>query len=422
MRGAARLATAVALVLMPVLPGLSTAAAAPYDIPLPPSFRNINPVKCLAIVGTSRRDRCRTSKVPGAVDDTEAVTVAVGPNGDPAVVTDRQRLVVHGAGPYLIYELGPARKADGLNEFSQPRAELGQVVWEGFSTGTRSLEGMLTLDPGIEAARLPMSVRIEFTGPGGKHTALDPGGEAPADGTAKVTLLNLTPSPRFLAVGTAAVTPLAHALDTLLAAARSDRPGVPPYAGNGLPSTVAGTLVGQTESTVTAPLRVHGTVTVAGGTGTPVTGQGTTPIPGGATVDGKLSGTVSFSARLRAGQRLGLSLDVQPSIDARTFAPPGGAQTWAQWAATHPPAAAVGDATATFVATAAQAARAGDYSPYLQTDTNGQAVSSFHYEMAPAAATQRAGKAVTAKPGAIVAACLAGLAIAGNAALLRRRL
>ncbi|MBV9097162.1 MAG: hypothetical protein JO079_03800, partial [Frankiaceae bacterium] len=205
-----------------------------------------------------------------------------------------------------------------------------------------------------------------------------------------------------------------------------DRPGVPPYAGTGLPASVPGTLVGQTNTNVTAPLRVNGTVTVAGSTGTPVagtpvTGPGTTAIPGGATISGILDATVSFDVALKAGERLGLSLDVQPWLDPRTFPPPGGAPTWASWAATHPSASAVGDATATLVTTAAQAARAADFSPYLQTDTNGQAESSFHYEMASEAATRRAGKALAAKPGAIVAACLAGLAIAGNAALLRRQ-
>src|SRR5579885_1883590 len=259
MRGAARLATAIALVLAPLLAGPGPSSADPVGgIPLPQTFRNINPIKCLALIGQVRKDRCRTSKVPGAVDDTEAVTVGVGPNGDPAVVTDRQQLAVHGAGNFLIYELGPARKADGLNEFSLPNTEFGQVVWQGFSPGTRPrvLAALLTLDAGIEANRLPMAVRIKFTGPGGKPASLAPGGRAPTDGTAHVTLLNLTGSPRFLAVGTASVQPLAHALDTLLAAARAEQPGVPsvpPYAGNGLPASLPGTLIGQPQTTVTAP-------------------------------------------------------------------------------------------------------------------------------------------------------------------------
>ena len=426
MRGAARLATAVALALTPLLAGPAAATAtstAPASIPLPPTFRNISPVSCLRVVLPNRKDRCRKSKVPSTVDDTESITVGVGPDGTPAVVTDRQHLVVHGPGTYLIYELGPARKAEGLNEFSQPQAELGQVVWQGFASGrTRELDGLLTLDAGFEAARLPMSIGIEFVDGHGKRSALKPGGRAPADGTATITLTNTTPSARFVAVGSAAPVPLAAALDTLLTAANSHRPGVPPYPGGGLPKELQGTLIGQTQSMVTAPLRVSGTITVPGSTGTSVSGPGTHPIAEGASISGTLStAPATLQVRLEAGQRLGLSLDVQPWLDARTFSPPDGARNWIAWAATHPSAAAIGDATATLVATAAQAARAADYSPYLQTDTNGLAAASFHYEMASETATRRAGKALTAKPGAIVAACLAGLAIAGNAALLRRQ-
>ncbi|MDQ1699215.1 MAG: hypothetical protein QOG34_1078 [Frankiaceae bacterium] len=428
MRGAARLATAVALVVAPLLPGVSAAEspaqthaqAAAKSIPLPQTFRNINPVRCLQL--PFRKDRCRTSKVPGTVDDTELLNVGVGPTGDPAIVTDRQHLVVHGAGAYLIYELGPTRKVDGLNEFSQPQAQLGQVVWQGFSTGTRALDGLLVLDPVIEANRLPLAIRIQFVDRHRKPHSLQPGGRAPVDGTATITLLNISSSPRFLGVGNAALPPLIRALDTLYAAAKSEPRGLPPYAGNGLPASVPGTLIGQTESTVTAPLHVDGRLTVSGSTGTPVTGLGSHPIAGGATLSGFLNTMpATFHAQLDAGQRLALSLDVQPWLDQRTCAPPDHGPSWAAWAATHPDAAAIGDATATLIGTAAQAARAADYSPYLQTDTNGQAASSFHYEMASEAATRRAGKTLTAKPGAIVAACLAGLAIAGNAALLRRQ-
>src|SRR5438067_12916250 len=129
MRGGARLAAAVALVLAPLLAGPQATAtprpaAAPYGIPpgipLPPAFRHINPLHCLSTVAPGRKDRCRTSKVPSTVDDTEAVTYGLGPDGTLVVVTDRQHLVVHGAGAYLIYELGPARKAEGLNELSLP--------------------------------------------------------------------------------------------------------------------------------------------------------------------------------------------------------------------------------------------------------------------------------------------------------------
>src|SRR4051794_38127447 len=61
-----------------------------------------------------RRDRRLRSVVPGRVRDEEQVRVEVGASGVPARVTDRQRLVIDGAGNYIVRELGPAREAVGL--------------------------------------------------------------------------------------------------------------------------------------------------------------------------------------------------------------------------------------------------------------------------------------------------------------------
>src|SRR5947209_5315686 len=58
-----------------------------------------------------RPDRLRTSVVPGTASDREDVVVAVGPTGAPAGVTDTQKLVIDGAGNYIVRELGPARAA-----------------------------------------------------------------------------------------------------------------------------------------------------------------------------------------------------------------------------------------------------------------------------------------------------------------------
>src|SRR5205085_2735714 len=110
----------------------------------------------------------------------------------------------------------------------------------GFSPGTRTLRADLTLDPGIEAHRLPMSVRIDFRDRRGQARALESGDTAPTDGTATITLANITASPRTVALGTAAPRPLARALDTLYDAARTPRAAVPPYAGRGLPTVLPG--------------------------------------------------------------------------------------------------------------------------------------------------------------------------------------
>jgi hypothetical protein len=133
-----------------------------------------------------------------------------------------------------------------------------------------------------------------------------------------------------------------------------------------------------------------------------------------------LDGTATFEVDLRAGQHLRADLDVRPWLDPRTLVPPDA--TWRAWATSHPDASAVRDATTNAAESAAAAARAAEYSPYLQADTPGTDVSSFRYVIAAAASTPRAGEVIRAKPGAIAAAALALVAVAGNAALLWRAL
>src|SRR3954454_9179012 len=169
-----------------------------------------------------RADRLRKSVVPGKASDREDVVVAVGPTGAPAAVTDTQSLVIDGAGNYIVRELGPARAAVGLNDTVPPVLELGTVVWQGFSPGHRELAARLTLDPGIEAARLPLKVMLRLRDRSGGGGLLDPGGTAPADGTVTVTLANQTASLRPVETGSADGVPLAAALDRLRHAA--DRP------------------------------------------------------------------------------------------------------------------------------------------------------------------------------------------------------
>ena len=214
---------------------------------------------------------------------------------------------------------------------------------------------------------------------------------------------------------------MARALDTLYDAARTPRAAVPPYAGRGLPTVLPGVHRGDEQVSVVAPLRVTGRIGVAGAGAVRapvVRGAGTTPSAAGADVAGTLEGTASFEVDLRSGQHLHADLDVRPWLDPRTLVPP--AASWQAWASTHPKAAALRDATSTLVQAAAAAARAAEYSPYLQADTPGTDVSSFRYVIAPAAVTPRARAIIRAKPGAITAAVLALVAVAGNAALLWR--
>src|SRR3954463_10503370 len=165
------------LTLLASAPTLAAAVTAPAQeadqIHLPAPVRDVDPLQGVNL--GLRPDRLRKSVVPGTASDREDVIVAVGPTGAPTAVTDTQRLVINGAGNYIIRELGPARARVGLNARGPPGLELGRVVWQGFSPGHRELSARLTLDPGIEAARLPMKVGVRLRDSTGRGRRLDPG-------------------------------------------------------------------------------------------------------------------------------------------------------------------------------------------------------------------------------------------------------
>jgi hypothetical protein len=419
---AARTAIIVLTVAAPLLAlGMTqpAIAAGSHRLPLSQPVHEVDP---LATPGLQLRpDRLLKSQVPGRVNDTEQVHVALGPTGAPATVTDTQQLVINGAGNYIVRELGPAREAVGLGETVPPVLELGTVVWQGFSPGRRALSARLTLDPGIEAARLPMSVQFAFADKAGLSRPLGPGSLAPAAGTVTITLTNNTASNRVIPTGVAAIGPLARALDRLRQAGAHPRAAVPPTGGHGLPADLPGRTTGSLGVHVVAPLRVTGAITAPGGSAA-VTGPATTPTTGGAAVAGTLSSSATFTVRVGAGDRIGLELDVRPWIDARTVTPPAPTRTWAQWRRSAPSASSVAAATQTLVLAAAAAARSAEYSPYLQADAPGPDLSTFTYVVAPPPRAVHVTAAVQPRPGAIAAAAVAMLAIIGNAALLRRRL
>src|SRR4051794_16682781 len=262
---------AAALQLAPAV----AAKPAPAGIPLLQPVRDVDPLRGALGLGL-RKDRLLKSVVPGPVSNTEQLTVGVGPSGAPVVVTDLQQLVIAAAGNYIVRELGPARRAEGLGDTVPPVLELGQVVWQGFSPGRRTLRARLTLDPGIESHRLPMSVQLVFTDRNGHRHRLEPGGRVPDDGTVTVTLTNATASPRLVGLGLGATGALARSLDRLYDAARAPKAAVPPYAGSGLPTTLPGVHQGDEQLNVSAALRVTGSIGVAE-TGAVVRGDGVTP-------------------------------------------------------------------------------------------------------------------------------------------------
>ena len=397
----------------------ASASVGDRELKLPAPVREVDPLANKELL--LRPDRLRKSQVPGKAVDHETVRVALGPTGAPASVTDTQQLVIRGAGNYIIRELGPAREAVGLGGTVPPVLELGTVVWQGFSPGTRELSARLTLDPGIEAARLPLTARFTFRSNDGHTARLGPGAAAPAAGSVTITLTNNTTSHRIIDTGVADVAPLAKALDRLRRAGANPRAAVPPTGGAGLPATLPGRTTGGLAVDVVAPLRVTGTITAPGGTPA-IHGPATSPAAGGVAVDGTLSASVGFTVGVNAGDRIAMNLDVRPWLDPRTVTPPAPYRSWKKWAQSTPSPADIADATQTLVLATAAAARSAEYSPYLQADAPGPDLSTFTYVIAPPARVRHLVADMQPRPGAIAAAAVAMLAIVGNAAMLRRQL
>jgi hypothetical protein len=416
-RRAAALAAGGVLALALTATGPAAAVPAARGIHLAEPVEGVDPLASVDL--GLRPDRLRTSVVPGPVHDEEHVRVALGPTGTPTSVTDRQRLVIRGAGSYIVLELGPARDAVGLGDTVPPVLKLGTVVWQGFSPGRRELSALLTLDPAIEAARLPLRVTFAFRADDGRRMDLLPGATAPADGTLTITLANNTTSRRTVEVGHAEPSALASVLDRLHRAAAHPRAGVPPVAGAGLPRIVAGVATGRTTLDVVAPLRITGTVHAPAGS---VSGPGLTATPEGATVAGTLAGTAELTVRVATGDAIGLDLDVRPWLDPRTVTAPSPYRSWKAWAAADPGPAAMTAATTALATAAAASARAAEYSPYLQADAPGTDLSTFTYVVARPEAVVREDDSMRPRPGAITAAAVALLAVIGNALALRRQL
>ncbi len=387
---------------------LSASPAAALDLPSPAEQR-AQDLALLAEVG-ARADRRLVSVVPGPVVNDEVVLVGLGAGGVPAEVLVEQRLRLSGQGDYQVRERGPARASEALGDEPPPVTKFGAVVWQGFSPGSRELAARLTLDPVLEAPRLPLQITVD--GPVG------PGGEITGAGTVVLTLTNATSQPATLP--TAADAPaveVAAGLDLALAAAAAPGPRLP-AAGAGLPQAVAASGPARASGATGVPLRVTGSVL-----GGRVSGPAVSPVPGGAAVAGTLPPGASAELRveIEPSTRLDLDLTVVPALDPRTLQPPDGAASWAAWAAAGPPPAARRAALDLLVATAATGARATSYSPYLGADLPGTGTTEFHYAFEVARAGLAFEPALEAKPAAIALAGVAVLLLLGNGVLLWRR-
>lgn len=391
---------------------LGAAPAAALDLPSPAEQR-AQDLALLKQVG-ARADRVLVSVVPGPVVNDEVVLVGLGGGGVPLRVLVEQRLRLSGEGDYQVRERGPARASEALGDEPPPVTKFGAVVWQGFSPGSRELAARLTLDPVLEAPRLPLQVTASYEG-----APLEPGGRVPGAGTVLLTLSNRTDQPATLP--TAADAPaaaVAAGLDAARAAALAPAGPRVPAAGGGLPAAVPASGEARVAAVTGVPLRVTGTVR-----GGAVSGPATTPTPDGATLAGTLPPGASAQLRVDVAAATSLDLDLTavPALDPRTLEPPDDAASWADWAAAGPDAAARRAALDLLVQTAAVGARATSYSPYLGADLPGTGTTVFRYAFAAPEVVERARAALTPRPGAIVVAGLALLLLAGNGVLLWRR-
>lgn len=404
---------------------LLTCASPAVAVELPsPAEQRAQDLRLLKEVG-ARADRVLVSVVPGPVVNDEVVLVELGGGGVPQEVVVQQRLVLSGTGDYQVRERGPARASEALGDEPAPVTKFGAVVWQGFSPGSRELGARLTLDPVLEAPRLPLAVTASYDG-----SVLGPGGQVPGAGTVVLTLTNTTAQPATLPTAAdAPAAPVAAALDVAWAAANAPAGPRLPAAGAGLPETVPAESEARVEGEIGVPLRVSGSIRLLGEDGEPdpelgtVTGPATKPVPGGAEVAGTLPPGATAELRVEAtgSARLDLDLTAVPTLDVRTLVPPGNAASWGAWAAGEPDVAERRAALDLLVQTAAIGARATSYSPYLGADLPGTGTTMFRYSFAAPAELEQVAQDLTPRWGAIALAAVALLLLAGNAALLWRR-
>lgn len=366
-----------------------------------------------------RPERLKRSFVPGRVDDTERIEILVGPSGAPASVTMTQRLVLHGNGPYVIWERSSAQDVEALDDTTAPVLKREAVIWQGFVPGRRELAARLTLNPAVEAELLPIGVTLEWRGAG----AVGRGGALPGPGELVVRLANRTSRTITVPAGEVDAEHLAGPLDTLRKYAEAKKPGAPPAAGRGIPETLPARVVRPSvETTAVAPLRVTGTIRVEGGRPGSAESGAITHLPDGLRVDGVLQGEGEFAVLADGPARLVLDLTAFPTVDPRGLVPPSGA-TWAEWAKRKPFPAERRDAFRQLVTAASEAARADEYAPYLGHHGPGDVTTTYRIGVSPVGdAPVATAPRLTPRTLPIALAGLALLGIVANGTAIWRRL
>lgn len=162
--------------------------------------------------------------LPGPVEDEEVVTVGVGPDGQPAEVRVRQRLILHGLGDYRFKVSGPAQTVEALPDSqAEPGLRKGAVLWQGFAAEREVLSSKMLLFPDQEAIRLPLRVTYEQTVDGRPAAGSSSGALS-----ARITIENQSATPVTITSARGEPAKVAGALDAIaarLADGKRPRPG-----------------------------------------------------------------------------------------------------------------------------------------------------------------------------------------------------
>ena len=349
---------------------------------------------------------------PGPLRNDELVQVEVSGDGRVTRVRDEQRIQITGTGDYFVREAGPARAAVALGG-DVPVLSFGDVLWQGFSPGSRQLAARMELDPELEASHLPLAVSLSFAA-GERRSTVDPDGQLREPGVLTLTLDNLSRQQVSLPTGTdAAARQLAPALDRLLAEARGADAGRLPTTRTGIPPELQVTARGTRQSVQLMPLRLRGTLRV--------TATGAAGPVDAVRIDTLLQASARFSLTVRRPGKAALELTATPALDPRSLLPPRGLASWSAWAASGPPAAERRAALDALVQAAATGSRASAYSPYLGSQLEPQGRTVFRYALATTRPVAAGPARLTPRPVPIGLAILGALALLGSGAVLWRR-
>lgn len=279
------------------------------------------------------------------IGSNELVKVGVGPDGRPARVRVRQRLLIRGQGDYQLAISGPiddVRAAPGTQ--SSPGLRSDQLLWAGFSPGRKVLAADAFLRARDAAPYLPLRLRLERDGD-----------------RARLTVANATVVPQQVYTGKVPLPELARLLDETRRASLT---------GVRLKGTFAN-FIGEVRTLkqpvrIAAPIRVRGELTL----------PGHEPVSFDRTLgDGQ---PLSFQVEARGQGVPKVRLQARPAPVVRELRPPG-ASTWAAALSRRPQPA--DEVVHRLMTTRMQMVRSDQFQSFLaDPDADGRARSVYEYE------------------------------------------